>query len=233
VVVVAAPADDTPLMRVNGAFMAMRIASTFSAAGKHVLVLMDSLSRVADAQREVALSMDEPMGMRGYPPSVFQRLAQLVEMAGCFGHQTGTVTALFTVLAQDERAQDPVATAARAVLDGHIVLSREYAEQGRYPAIDIEASVSRVMAQVVDKAQRDMAKQFRRWHALYRENKDLLSMGAYTLGSNLEADRAIQKHQAMEDFLRQDETAVFNKEETKALLAAVLKEDLKKKEAKS
>jgi flagellum-specific ATP synthase len=230
-VVVATPADETPMMRVNGAFMAMRIASSFSASGKHVLVLMDSLSRVADAQREVALSMGEPIGLKGYPPSVFQRLAQLVEIAGCFGHQTGSVTALFTVLAQDERVSDPVASAARAVLDGHIVLSREYAEQGRYPAIDIESSVSRVMRQVVDKAQYGMARQFRRWHALYRENKDLIGMGAYAPGANSEADMAIQKNQAMEDFLRQDETNFFNKEETKGLLAAVLEVDLKKQEA--
>lgn len=233
VVVVATPADDTPMMRVNGAFMAMRIASTFSAAGKHVLVLMDSLSRVADAQREVALSMGESMGFKGYPPSVFQGLAQLVEMAGCFRHQAGTVTALFTVLAQDDRVQDPIAAAARAVLDGHIVLSREYAEQGRYPAIDLEASVSRVMTQVVDKTQREMSKQFRRWHALYRENKDLISMGAYTVGSNSETDLAIQKNQAMENFLKQDEGMVFSKEETKAWLAAVLEPMIKKKEDKS
>jgi flagellum-specific ATP synthase len=221
-VVVATPADATPMMRVNGAFMAMRIAAAFSATGKHVLVLMDSLSRVADAQRELALSMGESMGIKGYPPSVFQSLTQLVEMAGSFKQWGGTVTALFTVLTQDDRGQDPVAMAARAILDGHIVLSRQYAEQGRYPAIDLEASVSRVMGQVVEKTHRDMARQFRRWHALYRENKDLLSMGAYTQGVNPEIDLAIKKNEDMENFLRQDQDLFFSKEETQASLLAVM-----------
>ncbi|MEY3182665.1 MAG: hypothetical protein RLZ35_650 [Pseudomonadota bacterium] len=224
-VVIATPADDMPMMRVNGAIMAMRIADFFRRSGKHVLLLMDSLSRVADAQREVAISMGEPIGLKGYPSSVFQLLATLVEMAGSFKETAGSVTGLFTVLAQDERGTDPIVHAVRSVLDGHIVLSKAYAEQGRYPAIDLEASLSRVMTQLVDKRHRQMAMQFRRWHALYRENKDLLNMGAYVFGQDKETDLAIKKQQSMEAFLRQDQTTSVDSMQTRSLLSKITEKD--------
>jgi flagellum-specific ATP synthase len=202
-VVVATPADMPPLMRVHGASVATAIAEYFRDRGKRVLLLMDSLTRYAQAMREIALTIGEPPATRGFPPSVFARLPALVERAGTGPTGAGSITAFYTVLTDGEDNNDPVADAARAILDGHIVLSRKLAESGHFPAIDIEASISRVMQAVVTPAHEENARQFRHWWSLFEQNRDLLSVGAYKPGSNLDLDRAIALQPHMRTFLRQ------------------------------
>ncbi len=203
-VVVATPADTPPLMRVHGAAVATAIAEYFRDCGMRVLLLMDSLTRYAQALREIALTIGEPPATRGYPPSVFARLPALAERAGTGRAGTGSITAFYTVLTDAEDANDPLADAGRAILDGHIILSRRLAESGHYPAIDIEASVSRVMHQVVSPEQEQAARLFRRWYSLYQQNRDLLNVGAYKTGSNPDLDRAIAAQPHLRTFLRQD-----------------------------
>ena len=202
-VVVATPADSPPLMRMHGAMLTMSIAEYFRDRGKHVLLLMDSLTRYAQAQREIGLAIGEPPTSKGYPPSVFAKLPQLVERAGNGGDGQGTVTAFFTVLTEGDDQQDPVADAARAVLDGHVVLSRQLSEAGHYPAIDIEASVSRLMVAVADEAHVKTARQFRKLTALYQQNRDLISVGAYTRGGDALLDKAIEQRGRMMEYLQQ------------------------------
>lgn len=202
-VVVVAPADEPPLMRLQGAKAATAIAEHFRDQGRHVLLLMDSLTRYAHAQREIGLAIGEPPVTRGYTPSVFARLPQLLERAGNAGPGGGSITGIYTVLVEGDDTQDPVADAARAVLDGHIVLSRRIAEAGRYPAVDIEASVSRVMNAVVSREHRELALEFRRIAACYEQHRDLISVGAYRRGSDAEVDRAIHLFPAIERFLAQ------------------------------
>lgn len=202
-VVVAAPADDSPLMRLRAAQLTTRIAEYFRAQGKNVLLLMDSLTRYAQAQREIALAVGEPPATKGYPPSVFAKLPQLVERAGNGESDGGSVTAFYTVLTEGDDQQDPVADAARAILDGHVVLSRALAEQGHYPAIDIEASISRAMPQIVEQKHQQLAMQMKRTWSRYRQNEDLIAVGAYTRGSDAETDRAIQLMPALRAWLRQ------------------------------
>lgn len=214
-VVVASPADYSPVARLNGGLMAMTIAEYFRDQGKHVLLLMDSLTRMAQAQREIALSMGEPPATKGYPPSAFAILPKLVERAGYASQdKEGSITAIFTVLAEGDDQLDPVVDATRAILDGHIVLSREYAELGHYPAIDVEASVSRVMSSVVEKNHAQWALKFKRWHALYRENKDMINMGVYTRGINQELDLSVQKNDEMNGFLQQSKSEQVDLEDT-------------------
>ena len=203
-VVVAVPADYTPVLRMHGASMATAIAEYFRDQGKDVLLLMDSLTRYAQAQREIALAIGEPPATKGYPPSVFARLPQLVERAGNADEGGGSITAIYTVLTEGDDQQDPIADAARAILDGHIVLSRELAEAGHYPAIDIEASISRVMTEIVDKDQLQLSQRFRRLNSAFRSNEDLISVGAYTPGTDPNIDEAIQFYPNLVRYLQQD-----------------------------
>ncbi len=203
-VLVVTPADSPPLMRVHGALMATSIAEYFRDQGRDVLLLMDSLTRFAQAHREIALAIDEPPATKGYPPSVFAKLPHLVERAGNADHGGGSITAFYTVLAEGDDTNDPIADAARGVLDGHIVLSRTLAESGHYPAIDIEASVSRVMPDIIDAHHLQLAREFRRLYSLYQQNRDLISVGAYQPGSDPRIDRAIEKNPAILRFLQQD-----------------------------
>ena len=203
-VVVASPADDSPLMRVHGGMLATSIAEYFRDQGLDVLLLMDSLTRYAQAHREIALAIDEPPATKGYPPSVFAKLPHLVERAGNGDEGGGSITAFYTVLAEGDDTNDPIADAARGVLDGHIVLSRALAESGHFPAIDIEASISRVMPDIADVKQMNLAREFRRLYSLYQQNKDLISVGAYQPGSDPRIDEAIAKNAAILEFLQQD-----------------------------
>jgi flagellum-specific ATP synthase len=202
-VVVASPADDSPLMRLRAATVTTRIAEGFRDEGKDVLMLMDSLTRYAMAQREIALAIGEPPATKGYPPSVFARIPQLVERAGNADKGEGTITAFYTVLTEGDDQQDPVADSARAILDGHIVLSRTLAEQGHYPAIDIEASISRVMPAVVTADHLAKAQLFKRVYARYQQSRDLISVGAYTSGSDKDIDFAIERMPHLRQFLQQ------------------------------
>ncbi len=202
-VVVASPADDSPLMRLRASMLTTRIAEYFRDQGKNVLLLMDSLTRYAQAQREIALSVGEPPATRGYPPSVFAKIPQLVERAGNGAQNSGSITAFYTVLTEGDDQQDPIADAARAILDGHIVLSRSLAEEGHYPAIDVEASISRVMPHVVSPEQLSDAQRFKQIYARYQQARDLISVGAYVPGSDPQTDFAIERIDRMKQFLQQ------------------------------
>jgi flagellum-specific ATP synthase len=203
-VVVAAPADAPPLLRMQGAAYATAVAEYFRDKGQHVLLLMDSLTRYAMAQREIALAIGEPPATKGYPPSCFARLPQLVERSGNGLNGVGSITAFYTVLSEGDDQQDPIADAARAILDGHIVLSRSLAEAGHFPAIDIEQSTSRVMNNVVTRSQFDMARRFRGVHSRFEKSRDLVRIGAYVSGSDAALDEAIRRHDGMSEFLQQD-----------------------------
>jgi len=203
-VVVAVPADQPPLRRMHGAMLATSIAEYFRDQGKQVLLLMDSLTRFAQAQREIGLAINEPPATKGYPPSVFAKLPQLVERAGNGDKGGGSITAFYTVLAEGDDHNDPIADAARAILDGHVVLSRRIAETGQYPAIDIEASVSRAMNEITTREHRLAAREFKQLYSLYQQNRDLISVGAYEPGSDENIDLAIQAMPMLQEFLRQD-----------------------------
>jgi len=220
-VVVAVPADNTPLRRMHGAMLATSIAEHFRDQGKHVLLLMDSLTRFAQAQREIALAINEPPATKGYPPSVFAKLPQLVERAGNGDKGGGSITAFYTVLAEGDDQNDPIADAARAILDGHIVLSRRLAESGHYPAIDIEASISRAMNDITDKDHQDAARAFKQLYSLYRQNQDLINVGAYERGSDERIDTAIDAIPELEGFLRQDMNTPFSREKSLSELMAL------------
>ena len=202
-VVVACPADEPPLMRVRGALLATSLAEHFRDQGRRVLLLMDSLTRFAQAQREIGLAIGEPPATRGYPPSVFARLPELVERAGTAHEGGGSITAMYTVLTEPDDDNDPVADSARAILDGHIVLSRRLAEQGQFPAIDVGASISRVMTDITDVAHQQVAQSFRHLLATYTQNQDVINVGAYVAGTDAEVDRAIAMRPQMTEFLRQ------------------------------
>lgn len=203
-VVIATPADHPPLMRLRGAWLATAVAEHFRDQGKNVLLLMDSLTRFAQAQREIALAVGEPPATKGYPPSVFARLPQLVERAGNGALGGGSITAFYTVLAEGDDQNDPIVDSARAILDGHIVLSRKLAEAGHYPAIDIEQSVSRVMNDIADKSHLDMVRFLRQNYGLYQQNRDLITIGAYQKGSDPRLDEAVRLWPKINRFLQQD-----------------------------
>jgi len=203
-VVVAAPADAPPLLRMQGAAYATAVAESFRDKGKHVLMLMDSLTRYAMAQREIALAIGEPPATKGYPPSCFAKLPQLVERSGNGLNGVGSITAFYTVLSEGDDQQDPIADAARAILDGHIVLSRALAESGHYPAIDIEQSASRVMHNVVSREHFELARNFRAVYSRYEKGRDLVQLGAYVGGTDKFLDQAIELHEPMMQFLQQD-----------------------------
>lgn len=202
-IVVAAPADDAPLMRMRAASLATRLAEHYRDQGQHVLLLMDSLTRYAQAQREIALSIGEPPATKGYPPSVFAMIPALVERAGNNADGTGSVTAFYTVLTEGDDLQDPVADSSRAILDGHIVLSRAIADEGHYPAIDIEGSISRAMPSIVSDQHMKRAQRLRQLYSRYQQSRDLISVGAYVSGSDPETDLAIQRMPAIKQFLQQ------------------------------
>jgi len=202
-VVVAAPADTSPLKRLQGAAYATRLAEDFRDRGQDVLLIMDSLTRYAMAQREIALAIGEPPATKGYPPSVFAKLPRLVEKTGNGPRGGGSITAFYTVLSEGDDQQDPIADSARAILDGHIVLSRALAESGHYPAIDIEASISRAMTAIVSESQQRKAQQFKQLLSKYQRNRDLISVGAYAPGHDAQLDHAVNLYPQLERFLQQ------------------------------
>ncbi|WP_438971102.1 flagellar protein export ATPase FliI [Methylophaga sp.] len=221
-VVVASPADHSPLMRLHGAMLATSIAEYFRDQGKQVLLLMDSLTRYAQAQREIALAIGEPPATKGYPPSVFSLLPQLVERAGNGPAGGGAITAIYTVLTEGDDQQDPVADAARAILDGHIVLSRRLAESGHYPAVDVEASISRVMPQIISAEHLQRAQQFKQIYATFRQNQDLINVGAYSRGSDPLIDEAIAMFPALQQVLRQGMDQAVNWQQSENSLKQVI-----------
>lgn len=203
-VVVAVPADQPPLRRMHGAMLATSIAEYFREQGKQVLLLMDSLTRYAQAQREIGLAINEPPATKGYPPSVFAKLPHLVERAGNGAKGGGSITAFYTVLVEGDDQNDPIADAARAILDGHFVLSRRIAESGRYPAIDIEASVSRAMNEITTREHQLAAREFKQLYSVYQQNRDLIAVGAYEQGSDDQIDLAIRAIPTLQAFLQQN-----------------------------
>jgi len=203
-VVVAAPADNPPLLRLHGAWVATAVAEYFRDQGLSVLLLMDSLTRVAQAQREIGLAIGEAPATKGYPPSVFARLPQLVERAGNGLAGAGSITAFYTVLTEGDDHSDPIGEAARAILDGHIVLSRRIAETGLYPAIDVGASISRAMHEIAAPAHIQLGRLFRRTLSIYEQHRDLINLGAYVRGSDPKIDAAINLWPHMQQFLQQD-----------------------------
>lgn len=203
-VVIASPADDPPLMRLHGALLATSIAEYFRDQGQHVLLLMDSLTRFSQAQREIALAIGEPPATRGYPPSVFTRLPQLVERAGNGANDKGSITAIYTVLTEADADNDPIADSARAILDGHIVLSKKIAESGIYPAIDLELSISRVMSSITDAEHQKITLAMRQLNSIYQQNKDLINVGAYQPGADAQLDLAIKLQPDFLKFISQE-----------------------------
>jgi flagellum-specific ATP synthase len=220
-VVIVATSDESALKRVRAALIATTVAEHFRAQGKRVLLLVDSLSRVAQAQREIGLAAGEPPTTKGYPPSAFAILPRLLERAGNDAGD-GSITAFYTVLAEGDDATDPVADAAKATLDGHLLLSRALAESGHFPAVDVLASISRVMNDIVPPAHRDLARQAREILASYREAADLVEVGAYVSGSNPRIDRALRCIQPLRGLLRQAPDERWTMQETLAALGSVL-----------
>ncbi len=222
-VVVAAPADSPPLLRLHGAAYATAIAEYFRDQGKHVLLIMDSLTRYAMAQREISLAIGEPPATKGYTPSVFAKLPQLVERAGNGADNRGSITAFYTVLTEGDDPQDPIADAARAILDGHIVLSRDLADQGHYPAIDIEQSISRAMTELLTEDDLQITRRFKQLFSAYRRSRDLIAVGAYVKGADSVLDRAVALYPQLSAFLQQDmrenATVEASRERLRALLA--------------
>ena len=210
-VVVVATSDQPALIRLKGAFVATAIAEYFRDQGKDVLLLMDSLTRFAMAQREVGLAIGEPPVSRGYTPSVFALLPKLLERAG--NSEKGSITGLYTVLVDGDDLTEPVTDTARGILDGHIVLSRSMANKNHYPAIDVLASISRVMTDIVDKNHRMTAGEIKKVMAVHRESEDLINIGAYVRGSNSKIDYAINKIDGINDFLQQDVEDIVTYEE--------------------
>ncbi len=203
-VVVAAPANVSPVLRLKAAHMTHVIAEYFRDQGLNVLMLVDSLTRVAHAQREIGLAIGEPPTAKGYPPSVFALLPNLIERAGVGRHGHGSITAIYTVLAEGDDANDPIVDIARASLDGQIMLSRKLADAAHYPAIDLNGSISRVMQSLLAPEDLKSANKFRRLWSLYQQNIDLIQVGAYESGSNPSLDEAIRLRELMDQFLRQD-----------------------------
>lgn len=225
-VVIASPADDSPIMRMRAATLATSISEHFRDKGQEVLLLMDSLTRYGQAQREIALSIGEPPATKGYPPSVFAKIPKLVERTGNGPPGGGSITAFYTVLTEGDDLQDPIADAARAILDGHIVLSRALAEEGQYPAIDIEASISRAMPSIIEPSMLKAAQNFKHLYSVYQQNRDLISVGAYTPGSNAELDLAVRLFPIMKAFLGQDLTESISLKESQEGLKLIINETL-------
>lgn len=220
-VVVAAPADAPPLMRMQGAAYATTIAEYFRDQDKNVLLIMDSLTRYAMAQREIALAIGEPPATKGYPPSVFAKLPILVERAGNGRLGGGSITAFYTVLTEGDDQQDPIADSARAILDGHIVLNRTLAESGHYPAIDIEQSISRAMHGITSPEHQRLSRKLKQLYSRYERSRDLINVGAYSAGSDPVLDEAIRKYPEIQAFLQQEITEKSSITESLAGLSAL------------
>lgn len=220
-VVVAVPADRSPLLRIRAANRATAIAEYFRAKGKRVMLILDSLTRVAHARREIGLALGEQPTSRGYPPSVVSLLPTLIERAGPGLPGEGSITAFYTVLADGDDGNDPVVDTARAILDGHVVLSRAQAQMGIFPAIDLPQSVSRVMNDIVDPAHDAAARRLRRLIALYLENRDMMLMGAYVPGQDIELDEAIRLWPAITAFIGQDRHQAAPLQDARAALLAL------------
>lgn len=225
-VVVVAPADETPLIRVHGTMLAVRLAEYYRDLGMNVLLLMDSLTRYAQAQREIGLSIGELPISKGYPPSVFSKIAQLIERAGNGRQGQGTITAFFTVLVEGDDHNEPVSDATKAFLDGHIVLSRTLAERGIYPAIDISSSISRVMQQVTNPEQYRKMLRFKQIYSVYQNNRDLISIGAYNKGSDQQIDEAITMLPKLESFLIQGMDEHYSLSQSLTLLDKALTKEI-------
>lgn len=225
-VVVASPGDDSPVLRRRAAFLATEIAERFRDEGKQVLLLMDSLSRVAQAQREIGLNLGESPATKGYTPSVFSLLPKLVERAGNVSSGAGSITAIYTVLAEGDDEQDPIVDSARAILDGHIILSRRLADSGHYPAIEISSSISRTMPRVCTEEHLEYAREFKELWAKYTQQEDLISIGAYVPGSDALTDKAIALRPKMLEFLRQGSTQAVDAAESIRALTELMKPQL-------
>lgn len=224
-VVVATPANDPPLLRMHGAMLATTIAEYFRDQGKQVLLLMDSLTRYAQAQREIALAVGEPPATKGYPPSVFAKLPELVERTGNGDRNGGSITAFYTVLTEEDEQYDPIGDAARAILDGHVVLSRDLAEAGVYPAIDVEASISRAMPHITKDDHQKAVQRFRQLHSTYQQNRDLISVGAYSPGNDPRLDEAVNYHPQLLEFMQQDMNQPIDLKKSIKELQGLLKND--------
>ncbi len=221
-IVVASPANESPVLRLRATLLAHLMAEYWRDQGKNVLLLVDSMTRVAHAQREIGLAVGEPPTSKGYPPSVFALLPKLIERSGVGRHGHGSITAIYTVLAEGDDRSDPIIDITRASLDGQVMLSRELADAAFYPAIDLTGSVSRLMNQLMAPDQLEKANYFRRLWALYQQNKDLIQVGAYEHGANPELDEAIQKRPLFEAFMEQDASERFDIDATQTALNKVV-----------
>ena len=220
-VVIAEPVNASPVRRIKAAKLAHKIAEQYREQGKHVLLLMDSLTRVAHAQREIGLAIGEPPTTKGYPPSVFNLLPSLIERVGMGKASEGSISAFYTVLAENDDRSDPIVDIARASLDGQIMLSRKLADASHYPAIDLEGSISRVADKIVSKSHVVLARKLRRLWSLYRQNEDIIQIGAYEPGSNADLDLAIKLKPEIDNFLIQGENETFSMPQTMQLLSFI------------
>jgi flagellum-specific ATP synthase len=221
-IVVASPANESPVVRLKAAHLTHLIAEYFRDQGKNVLMLCDSLTRVAHAQREIGLAIGEPPTAKGYPPSVFALLPTLIERAGVGRNGYGSITAIYTVLAEGDDRSDPVVDMARASLDGQVMLSRQLADAAHYPAIDLAGSISRLMNSLLTPEQQVTANRLRRLWTLYQQNKDLIQVGAYEAGSNSELDAAIQLREQIESLLKQDSHVAVTMRQSQHLLEQLM-----------
>ena len=219
-IIVAVPADKSPLLRIKGAERATSIAEYFRSRGKNVLLIMDSLTRIAHAKREVGLALGEQPTSKGYPPSVISMIPNLIERTGSGEEGQGTITSFYTILADSDDTNDPVVDTARAILDGHIVLSRDFAQQGIYPAIDINQSLSRVMNSIVSSEHQELAEFIKKMYSLYQENKDLILMGGYTQGQNQDIDKSLETWPKICELIKQNYKTKYNFEESVNILRA-------------
>ena len=210
IIIIAVPADRSPLLRMKGANRCTAIAEYFRSKGKNVLLIMDSLTRVAHAKREIGLALGEQPTSKGYPPSVISMIPSLIERTGNGIKNEGSITAFYTVLADSDDHNDPVVDSARAILDGHIILSREQSQLGIYPAIDIKNSISRIMDDIVSEEQKNLAKHFKKLVSVYQESRDLVLMGGYTKGQDAAIDEAHEMWPKLVDFIKQDQNYKSN-----------------------
>ena len=220
-IVIAVPADRSPLLRLRGANRATSIAEYFRSKGKNVLLIMDSLTRVAHAKREIGLAMGEHPTSKGYPPSVISMIPSLIERSGTGAQNEGSITAFYTVLADADDPTDPVVDTSRAILDGHILLSRDQAQMGIYPALDIPASISRVASEITTKDHQEAVRKFRRYVSIYNESRDLVLMGGYAKGQDLEVDAAIESWKNISEYISQEQNMSAGYDESKKHLLSL------------